>query len=88
LEKLPTSCPEIPHIQHNLAVLHANEQDWATAIEYFQKSLILDERARQSHEALARIHRFQAVLAYREALQSNSPEPAAPSFDLQSSRIK
>lgn len=87
LTQLGMNCPKIPHIQHDLAVLYAKKQQWPAAIEYFEKSLTLDARAKQSYDALAKIYRFQAVRAYRDALQSNSPEPEPPNFDLQDSTI-
>ncbi len=88
LTKIADSCPGIPHLQHNLGVLKARNQQWEEAIEHFEASLALDPRAEQTYRSLGRIYRYRAVRAYRSALQSNSPEPAVPEFTLQDSSIR
>jgi tetratricopeptide (TPR) repeat protein len=88
LKKMDLNCPHIPHIQHNLGVLSARMGDWTSAIGYFNKALALDERSQKTHDSLAKIHRYNAVLAYRVALQSNSPAPKQPKLQLLSSTSK
>ncbi len=86
-QAIADTCPDMPQIFHNLAVLVAKQQRWEDAIALLQKSLALDERAQHTALMLQTIHRFRAVQAYREALQSNNPAPQAPVLELQDSSI-
>ena len=87
LTELDEACPELPQLKHNLGVLHAHNQDWNKSIAYFEESLAMDTRASHTADMLEKIHRFHAVQAYREALQSNNPPPSPPVLELQKSDL-
>lgn len=87
LKALDEICPELPQLKHNLGVLHARHQDWDQAIAYLQESLAMDTRASHTAGMLEQIHRYHAVQAYREALQSNNPPPSPPALEFQTSDL-
>lgn len=80
---LSKKCTAFPHIFHNLGVVNAKLGHWDIAASNFKESLEKDPRTQQSYQHLGSIYRHQAVTAYREALQSNSPSPKKPSFNYQ-----
>lgn len=85
---LSQKCNAVPHILHNLGVVNAKLGFWNTATEYFKESLENEPRAKQSYEHLSSIYRYQAVTAYRNALQSNNPAPKKPVFSYQTSNLQ
>ncbi|HBR96248.1 MAG TPA: hypothetical protein DD979_02575 [Gammaproteobacteria bacterium] len=87
LRALREQCPTVAQIPHNLGVLKAREQDWPAAIEWLETAIALDDAANETYESLNKIHRYLAVAAYREALQSNSPAPRPPSLSLQDANV-
>jgi len=80
LIKLQGQCPEIPEIFHQLGVSHANQKNWESAISFFNQALEKQSLAFASHQALIKIHRYRATLAYRQALGSNLAPPKVPRF--------
>lgn len=85
---LSQECIAVPHILHNLGVINAKLEMWDAAAEYFKASLDNEPRAKQSYEHLSSIYRYQAVKAYRNALQSNNPAPKKPAFSYQKSNLQ
>lgn len=85
---LSEKCPDSPHVLHNLGVVNAKLELWDKATSYFKESLESEPRSQQSYQHLSSIYRYQAVTAYREALQSNSPAPKKPSFKYQLSILQ
>lgn len=84
---LSEKCPDSPYVLHNLGVVNAKLGLWDKAASYFKNSLESEPRSQQSYQHLSSIYRYQAVTAYREALQSNSPAPKKPSFKYQLSTL-
>lgn len=88
LKILEQSCSKVPHLYHNLGALALLKQEWDEAIAFFEKSLALDPRANRTQQTLASIYRYRAALAYRKALNLQSPEPALPRVELQTSALR
>ncbi len=80
LNNLLDRCSESASVLHNLGVAHASLGSLDSAINYFEQSLKLQPLAQESYKSLNKIYRYRAVLAYRQALEFNSPEPKQPVF--------
>lgn len=85
---LQTSCDEVPHLWHNLAVFAAHEGRWDSASQLLEQSLALDSRAAHSWTALKSIYGYRAAQAYRKALgKSPLANLAKPALELQTSEL-
>lgn len=75
------TCPDDAYLLYNTGIVFARQADWDNAVKYFQRSLEQDPLAAQNLKQLQKIYRYQAVRAYRTALDSHNPEPRKPEFE-------
>ena len=81
LSALATDCFDHRDVLHNLGVQAANASKHDEAMAFFEQALTLDPMAEASYDHLQTLHRYRAVTAYREALESSLGPPVAPVFD-------